>query len=640
MKRAAPILANLKSATLLTILATPALAGGEPFKLDSKDIERVLPEAKDYSPWVDQNYPQRPFFGDTHVHTSLSFDGVTFGTKLDANDAYRFAKGEEVTSSTGMRAKLSRPLDFIVVADHAESLGVFNAVRDGNPKLMEVPTLRRWRDELRAGGETALGTYIEFVDMANRGEQIPELSDPEIFRSAWKQNVTAAENHNDPGEFTAFIGYEWSSNDGGNNLHRVVIYRDGADKALQTLPFDANISPNPEDLWDALGQYEDKTGGEVMAIPHNGNLSNGRMFDDTQFDGSPITEDWAKTRMNYEFIYEATQIKGDGEAHPFLSADDEFADYGTWDKGNLDLTVPKEEDMLQHEYARSALKLGLQIEAQIGFNPYQFGMIGSSDAHTALAAVAEDNFFGKMPHMEPSDYRMKSAIMEFNGQGVYGSEMVSSGYAAVWATENTREALFDAMKRRETYATTGSRMVVRLFGSFDFTEEDALTRRPALVGYEKGVPMGGTLRNAPGESAPTFLVAALKDPIGANLDRYQIVKGWIDADGTLHENVYDVAWGGERGLDDNGKLPAVGNTVDVKTANYTNTIGAPELIGVWTDPDFDAAQPAFYYGRVIEIPTPRWSTYDAVHFGVDLPTDVPAVHQERAYTSPIWYQPE
>ncbi|MCG7522510.1 DUF3604 domain-containing protein [Ruegeria sp. Ofav3-42] len=640
MQRTYEVLLKLTAIGIVVASASPILAGGEPFKLDNTDIERVLPKSEDYSPWVQQNYPQRPYFGDTHVHTSLSFDGVTFGTKLDAHDAYRFAKGKEVTTSTGLRARLSRPLDFIVVADHAESLGVFNAIRDGDPLLMEVPRLRRWRDALREGGDAALGPYLEFLDLLNQGEQIPELSNPDIFRSAWKQNVDAAEAHNDPGAFTAFIGYEWTSNDGGDNLHRVVIYRDGVDKALQTLPFDANISPNPEDLWTALGEYEAKTGGTVMAIPHNGNLSNGLMFDDTQYDGSAITEEWAKTRRKYEILYEATQIKGDGEAHPFLSADDEFADYETWDKGNLDLTVPKEAEMLQHEYARSALKLGLQIQAQIGFNPYQFGMIGSSDAHTALAAVAEDNFFGKMPHMEPSSYRMVSAIMEDERVSVNGTEMASSGYAAVWATENTREALFDAMKRRETYATTGSRMVVRLFGGFDFTEDDALTRRPAIVGYDKGVPMGATLRGAPDGKAPRFLVAALRDPIGANLDRYQIVKGWIDPEGTLHEKVYDVAWGGERSLDSDGKLPGVGDTVDVETANYTNTIGAPELVNVWTDPDFDPDQPAFYYGRVLEIPTPRWSTYDAVHFGVELPTDVPAAHQERAYTSPIWYQPE
>ena len=501
-------------------------------------------------------------------------------------------------------------------------MGTMGAMKDGMPELMTDPTVRKWHKQLQAGGEEAMKPYYAIVNMIGK-EPLPEvLTNESLTRTVWEKQIAAAEKYNDPGRFTALIGYEWSSNAGGNNLHRVVVYRDDANRAEQMLPFSSLISENPEDLWDWMAQYEKKTNGQLLAIPHNGNLSNGRMFQDTQFDGSPITPEWAQTRSRFEPIYEVTQIKGDGEAHPFLSPNDEFADYETWDTGNLNLSVMKEDKMLQHEYARSGLQLGLEIEQQTGTNPYQFGMIGSTDAHTSLAAVAEDNFFGKLPNVEPTDHRISATMAKFNETAIMASDMAASGYAAVWAHENTREAIFDAMRRRETYATTGPRMAVRLFAGWDFTEEDAHTRRPASEGYKRGVPMGGELANAPRGKAPTFLVAALKDPIGANLDRYQIVKGWLDSDGRLHEKVYDVAWGGDRKLNRNGKLPPVGNTVDVANATYSNTIGATELVAVWEDPDFDPKQQAFYYGRVIEIPTPRWTAYDAKHYKLKVTKDI------------------
>jgi len=606
---------------------------------DSEIDKNAHPAERPYSPWVDQNFPQRPLFGDTHLHTSVSFDAVAFGTTLTPEDAYRFALGEEITSSTGVRGKLSRPLDFLVVADHAENMGTMGAMKEGLPELMTDPTVRKWHKQLQAGGEEAMKPYYDIVNSLGKTPLPAVLTNERLTRSIWEQQIDAAEKYNEPGSFTALIGYEWSSNSGGNNLHRVVVYRDGANRAEQMLPFSSFISENPEDLWKWMAQYEKETNGQLLAIPHNGNLSNGRMFQDTQFDGSPITPEWAQTRSNYEPIYEATQMKGDGEAHPFLSPNDEFADYETWDKGNLNLSVPKEDNMLQYEYARAGLKLGLKIEQQTGTNPYQFGMIGSTDAHTSLAAVAEDNFFGKLPHVEPSDHRMSATMLKFNETAIMASDMAASGYAAVWAYENTREAIFDAMQRRETYATTGPRMVVRLFGGWDFEAKDAHTRRPAIEGYKRGVPMGGELSQAPRGKAPTFLVAALKDPIGANLDRYQIVKGWLDSDGKMHEKVYDVIWSGDRKPASNGKLSPVGNTVDVANATYSNTIGATELIAVWEDPDFDPRQRAFYYGRVIEIPTPRWTAYDAKHYKLELSNDIQMVTQERAYTSPIWYTP-
>jgi hypothetical protein len=400
-------------------------------------------------------------------------------------------------------------------------------------------------------------------------------------------------------------------------------------------------SANPRDLWKWLTTYEEKTGGDVLAIPHNGNLANGIMFPlEAQYDGRVLDEEYVAQRDHWEPLYEVTQIKGDGEAHPFLSPDDEFADYETWDIGNLDVSEAKTNDMLAGEYAREALKRGLAIEAKLGLNPYKFGMIGSTDSHTSLATAQEDNFFGKHSGYEPSPERMTHPFMTNENGTIYAWQQVSSGLAAVWATENTREALFDAMERKEVYATTGSRMMVRFFGGWEFTEQDLNSRQPAFSGYEKGAPMGGDLPAKPeAASAPTFMVFALRDPIGANLDRIQIIKGWLDENGETQEKVYDVAWSGDRKLEADGKLPPVGNTVDVENANWTNTIGASELGAVWTDPDFDPSQKAFYYARVIEIPTPRWSTYDAFRFGIALPEGAPTSTQERAYTSPIWFTP-
>ena len=628
----------------VSVLATLTAAHAQDlghYYSDPEIAKNSHPIERTYSPWVDRNFPQRPLFGDTHLHTAQSFDAVSFGTSVTPEDAYRFARGEEITSSTGVRGRLSRPLDFLVVADHAENMGTMTAVKDGLPEVMTDATVREWNQNLKDGGEEAMKPYYAILDAVDKGTGMPDvLSNERLTRSIWEANNAAAEEYNDPGAFTAFIGYEWSSNAGGNNLHRVVMYRDGADKANQMIPFSSFISENPEDLWDWMATYEAETHGQLLAIPHNGNLSNGRMYQDTMFDGSPITAEWAQTRAQWEPLIEATQEKGDGEAHPFLSPNDEFADYETWDKGNLNLSVPKTNDMLEYEYARSALQNGLKIEADVGVNPYQVGMIGSSDAHTGMAAMDEDNFFSKLPHVEPSEERLQSVMLKFDDDNMYrGTDLAASGYAAVWALENTRESIFDAMRRRETYATTGPRMAVRLFGGWNFTEEDAHTRRPAITGYEKGVPMGGKLSAAPEGKAPTFLVAALKDAIGANLDRYQIVKGWMDGDGKLHEKVYNVAWSDDRAMDAEGKLPPVGSTVDVANATYANTIGSTELVATWTDPDFDPALSAFYYGRVIEIPTPRWTAYDAKHFKAEVPEGTNMITTERAYTSPIWYKP-
>ena len=451
-----------------------------------------------------------------------------------------------------------------------------------------------------------------------------------------------ADEYNEPGKFTAFIGYEWTSTPGGNNLHRVVVFKDGAEKVSRVVPFSSFDSADPEDLWAYLEDYEEKTGGRVIAIPHNGNVSNGFMFDTKTLKGDPLTKDYAVKRSRFEPLHEMTQMKGDSETHPKLSPDDEFADYETWDKANLTGTQATTEEMLPGNYARSALKRGLKLEAELGANPYKHGFIGSTDSHTSLATAGENNYFGKASIMEPGPERWKHILIKSQTDDsltTYASETTASGLAAVWARENTRAALFEAMERRETYATTGPRILVRVFAGWDFEPDDIHRADFAEHGYSHGVPMGGDLTKAPEGKAPNFLVRAVRDPDGANLDRVQVIKGWLDADGKTHEKVYDVALSDDRKAGADGKVPPVGNTVDVKTASYTNTIGDAGLFAHWKDPDFDPSQRAFYYVRVIEIPTPRWTAFDALRFNIKMDDDVPMVHQERAYTSSIWYTP-
>jgi hypothetical protein len=617
----------------------------------TEDAADAFPAQKHFSPYAGRNFPTHVYWGETHLHTGMSMDAGAFGARLTPFDAYRFARGEEVTTSTGLRAKLGRPLDFLMVADHSDNMGFFPRLNAGEPSMLADPTGRRWYDMVQAGGQEAVAAAIEIIQAITSNTFPPALASlpgSEAYRSAWEETIEAAEANNEPGEFTALIGYEWTSTEGGINLHRVVVYRDDGDKASIMEPYTTLSpygSPDPRKLWDWMQSYEEKTGGDLLAIAHNGNLSNGAMFPTsrTHF-GERVDRAYAETRARWEPLYEATQIKGDGETHPFLSPNDEFADYETWDQGNLDLSELKKDEMLQSEYARSALGIGLGLEQKIGVNPYKFGLVAATDSHTGLSTAEENNFFGKHSGTEPSVHRIEHPMARIeteNGVLEYpGWSMVASGYQGVWATENTREALFDAMMRKETYGTTGPRMLVRFFGGWDFKPSDAQSRLPANAGYMKGVPMGGDLTKAPEGKAPSFLVAALRDPYSGNLDRIQVVKGWLDSKGKRQEKVYDVVWSGDRQPGADGKLPPVGNTVDVAAATWTNTIGSPELITAWTDPDFDPDVPAFYYVRVLEIPTPRWTAYEAVRFGVDMPSsDVPLTTQERAYTSPIWYTP-
>jgi hypothetical protein len=637
-------LATLISPVLLLLAATSAGAESNPVGLipTPEDANNVV-RAPSYSPYAGRNFPTQVYWGDTHVHTDNSLDAKGFGASVDVAGAYRLARGEEVVSSTGIPFKLSRPLDWLVVADHSDGMGAMKEIIAGLPRLLSDPQVRKWHEQFNAGGEIAFQATMEVINSFSQGSIPDVVLDHAFQKTVWDDVIDTAEAFNEPGRFSAIIGYEWTSTEDGNNLHRNVLYRDDGDVARQMVPYTTAESFNPEDLWKWMERFEEKTGGQVLTLAHNGNMSNGIMFPvevnpDT---GKKLGADYMKARIRWEPLYEVTQIKGDGETHPFLSPDDEFADFETLALGNLNLTVVKTDDMLQYEYAREALKNGLKLAEKFGTNPYQFGMVGSTDTHTGLAAVEEENYIGKHAGTEPSAGRWDHPMAKFQGRQYDGWAMSASGYAAVWATENTREAIWNAMMRKEVYATSGPRIMVRLFGGWDFVAQDAATRLPAEVGYTKGVPMGGELHRAPEGKSPRFLVGALKDPMSGNLDRIQIVKGWLDRKGNTHEKVYDVVWADadRRSPDANGKLPPVGNTVNLENATWSNSIGDPELLTVWEDPDFDPDQSAFYYARVIEIPTPRWVVYDAKRYGVKLGPEVWTTLQERAYTSPIWYTP-
>ena len=620
----------------LSIGASPAAASPQELVVTEEDFE----EERIYSPYAGRAYADQVFFGDMHFHTELSFDAGLIGTTLDAHDGFRMARGEKVISNTGQPVQLIRPLDFLVITDHAELMGLAPAIRESNPLLLSDPWGKWVYERFNSGQEGRMEAFGSIIEKGTSG--VNPFSSDELTRSIWGQFVRITDDYNEPGRFTAMAGFEWSTTPDGDNLHRVVVFGDGAEKTGQTLPFSLFDGDDPQDLWKYLETYEAKTGGNAIAIPHNGNLSNGLMFSGKTRSGEPIDRAYAAARIRWEPIIEVSQVKGDGETHPLLSTEDEFADYETWDVGNLDGSAAKEEWMLQYEYGRSALKLGLKLGQELGVNPYKFGLSAATDTHTALATTREENFFGKYQHTEPSPERHNREVIPADDPSlrILTSQEVASGLTAVWARENTREALFEAMKRKEVYATTGTRIRVRVFGGWNFEPDDVV--RPDFIaqGYRRGVPMGGDLISPPDSKSPSFMIRALRDPDGANLDRIQIIKGWLDQDGALQERIYDVAVSDGREIGDDGRATAeVGNTVDVANATYTNTIGDALMAAHWTDPDFDASEHAFYYVRVLEIPTPRWTTYDAAFFGIDLPDNVPATIQDRAYTSPIWYTP-
>jgi hypothetical protein len=556
------------------------------------------------------------FWGDTHVHSSYSLDANLFNNfTLGPEAAFRFARGESIVTDAGATAKLSRPLDFLVVSDHAEYLGIFSMIRTNHPAVAGSETatkVKRMMVENPIFGPEDINALNELLN----GDAM--ATDTTLQRVVWDDVVDIAERMNTPGIFTTIVGYEWGSTPGGDNLHRNVLFRDGPDRTKQILPFSAVHSDQPEKLWAFLERYERETGGEAFAIPHNSNLSNGRMFAIKDSSGTPIDADYARTRARYEPVVEVTQIKGDSETHPFLSPDDEFADYDTWDKTNIFGTARTTPQMLSGNYVRAALENGLVLQLKIGVNPFRFALIGSTDAHTSLATADEGNYWGKTANMPPgSDRMIGEFIHPINpvDQPTMNWEQAAAGYAGVWAQSNTREAIFDAMRRGEVYGTTGPRMSVRFFGGWRFGEVDARASSPARAGYVKGVPMGSDLpRPTASRYTPSFLVLAAKDPESGNLQRLQIVKGWVDGAGSAQEKVFDL-----RVAED----PVVGEA---------------EIAMVWEDPEFDPEALAFYYVRVLEVPTPRWNAIDATRYGKPI-AGMRAQHQERAYTSPIWYTP-
>ena len=602
------------------------------------------------------------FFGDTHLHTSYSPDAYLMGNRNTTPDsAYRYAKGlPTVHPLHRAKIQINNPLDFLVVAEHAEYMGVIPMVFEGDPRVAQFEIAQRLKGFSDAGEPQR--AFAELISQVNAGQADPNLNSVDIRTSVWEEVMAAADRHNEPGEFTAFIGWEWTSTPDGANLHRIVFQRGDGNTAREYLPFTSFDSSAPEDLWDWLDMTSETVGENFVSIPHNQNISKGLMFPLAKSDGTAIDRAYAESRMRWETIVETTQIKGDSETHPSLSPADEFADFEIYDHaievgGTAEVSMfgdsflgelsdadrafiveNSERVATAGDYSRSALLRGLAIEERVGANPYKFGLIGSTDSHTGSSSYEEDNFWGKMAldSIPENTFDPSKIVVPPHS---YGIDMGAAGLAAVWAEENTREAIFDAFRRKETYATTGPRMRVRFFAGYDFDMEDAYSSRLAEIGYEKGVPMGSDLTNSRNDEAPSFLISAVKDPDHANLDRIQVIKGWVDEDGLPQEEIYNVAASDGRRINRRGNVDPVGNTVDIDTATWSDTIGDAQLTTVWQDPDFDPDVSAFYYVRVIQIPTPRHSLYDAVALGIDHPDDYPTTIQERAYTSPIWYAP-
>ena len=601
-------------------------------------------------------YPDQVFWGDTHLHTNLSLDAYARGyTQMGPEEAYRFAQGEAMRVKARFlpeqTRRLHRPLDFLVIADHAENLGLFANLAANDPVLLQSADGRHYR-ELMQQADTA-NSLAERARLFNQFAKAIYFGDTKVGtesyrRGVWSDITERADVYNQPGKFTTFSAFEWTPQSVGAAPHRVVLFADAADKVSQVQPFSKMDSKRPEDLWAYLEGYQQKTGGDVLAILHGSNISYGQgtAFSLLDSDGEPFSAAYSLARQRFEPLAEVTQTKGDSEAHPLLSPDDEFANFERWntwlgshyatDKLDAfwqqviaDAVTP---ETLQYKYVRPALKLGLAQEARVGVNPFKFGLVGGTDSHNGLSNIDNDNYGLASPErllkLEAGDLRQ-------------AWEKGAAGYTGIWAHENTRQALFDAMKRKEVYASTGPRIKLRFFGGWNFEADDALRPDLARIGYTKGVPMGSDLSSALPNHTPSFLIRAVKDPEGANLDRLQVIKGWLDQQGNLQEKIYSVALSDAREIDADGNIKKVGNSVNIKQASYLNSIGDPELAVVWQDPDFNSQERAFYYARVIEIPTPRWTAYDAKSFGhKNIPEQIPLLTQERAYSSPIWYVPE
>ncbi|ARN73510.1 DUF3604 domain-containing protein [Oceanicoccus sagamiensis] len=643
---------KLLQATVYTSMALLLTACGKNAELDTTAAadQAAAPVAfVNKVTTIDTAFPEEVFWGDQHMHSAWSADAGLASATLTPEELVRFAKGEAVKYSTGEMVKLHRGLDWVAVTDHSDGMGTINELIDGNAEFMQDPTAKRWSEMMAKGGDSSMQAKKEAVSAQATHQLPPVFMDPKWMVSAWEKTVDIMEQYNEPGKFTAFIAYEWTSNgENGNNLHRNVIFRGNSDVTRQYAPLTTFVSADPavsgsdpESLWQWLADWEDKTGGKVLAIPHNGNMSNGQMFDLKRYNGQPLTKKWVEDRARWEVLYEVFQYKGQGEAHPALSPNDEYANFGVWDTANLN-GIPKEPGMISTEYAREALKNGLKLEAEFGTNPFKIALVSGTDTHNGLSMGGqEDNFYGKFGYSYPRPGRWNDVYKQEGSYTRRDWTILAAGITGVWSTSNTRGAIWDGMKRREVYASSGPRISVRLFAGYDFSAADARPESLVKTGYAKGVPMGGDLKASTADKPPTFLFAAIKDPVNANLDAMQIIKGWVDSSGDTYEKVYNVAWSEpEKRKEVDGKLTKVGNTVDLATASYTNTIGATEFIGHFTDPDFDPKQRAFYYARVVEIPTPRWVAFDAVRYQEAIDPDVDMIQQERAVTSPIWYNPQ
>ena len=623
---------KLIPALLFSILAGCS-QGPEPDKNTAAAPAKPAVTAAPAQPAAPASNPERnAYFGAVHVHTGWSFDGFTNGSRTTPSDAYAWAQGREITNSGfGGKIQIQTPLDFYMVADHAEFMGVFNQMANPDSPLSKTELAKAVTSE---DPNVRMQAFAGVLRDMSAGKRDPMLSDPVLARSVWAQIVKAADENYQPGKFTTFAGFEWTSNPQQRNLHRVIVFRDTAklpDMALSSLDSD-----DPETLWKWMDEQRGK-GSTLFAIPHNGNASDGRMFEQVKFDGKPIDAAYNKTRAANEPLYEISQIKGTSETHPDLSPTDEFANFEIWD---YTLSADGERPTQRKgSYARQALLDGMSEAVKGNGNPFKYGFIGDTDTHNAAASNEEFNYTGKFAFENDPKDRLEGVPGQREGQIQQIREFSSGGLAGVWADENTREGIYDAMARKETFGTSGPMIRVRFFGGWDFSTADVSSPDFVKAGYARGVPMGGDLAPAAEAKAPTFMVMAMKDPKSGNLDRVQIVKGWVDADGAQQEKIYDVVWSDTRVPGADGKLPAVGNPVDAAKATYANTIGAPQLAAAWADPDFDPAVNAVYYARVLEIPTPRWSTYDAARLGMAIPGNLPGSIQERAWSSPIWYSP-
>jgi hypothetical protein len=649
LKRKARSLVVSGAIALLLAACAKSPAPARPAASEAAKAGSGASSAGAYLPDPNRKYPERVLWGDEHVHTGWSADAGLFGATLTPEETVRFVRGEEVKSSAGRPTKLHRPLDWVAVTDHSDLMGTINELRARNPEMMADPVAKGWAEAL-ASGDPARGKQAAWDVISRQAtKKLPQVMiDPKWLGTAWEKTVDTMEKYNEPGKFTAFIAYEWTSNgERGENLHRNVIFRDNGDRTRAFIPLTTfqsmvpgRAGTDPESLWKWLANYEEKSGGRVLAIPHNANLSNGWMFREARYDGAPMTAGWATARARWEPLYEVYQYKGLSEAHPLMSPTDEFADFGLWDRADLNGN-PKPKGAVKAEYVREALKEGLRLQDQLGANPFKLGMAAGTDTHTGLPTGGEeDNFGGKFVQMELGVKDRWNGVFQKRKDGTIQKDwtLLAAGMMGVWATANTRAAIWDAMERRETYASTGPRITLRFFGGYDFAPGDEAGDKLVATGYARGVPMGGDLKAASAGQKPTFLFAAMKDPAGGNLDRVQIIKGWV-SQGMTHEKVYDVKWAGDRKPGKDGKLPPIGNTVDTAKATYGNTIGAAELVGSFTDADFNPKEKAFYYVRAIEIPTPTWVDYDRAQFQATPGPEVPLSQQERAVTSPIWYNP-